>query len=262
MKLEPLAEHALAWLFPRRCPLCGDVLGEDALYAAVCLDCAAQESRLRHTPPRLPATEHDLSGLWGASGAYYYADEIRHAILLCKRYGHPWYSRELTDLLLVHAFGARPAAAPGDRPIYENPTGLPLYHGIVPVPPRSGNPRLNLPDRMAKRLGQVLDIPVLRVLYITRKLLPQKNLDAEERRQNVKNAYAVPSGVDLSGKRILLVDDVITTGATISQCALALQLAGAESVFAVCLAAREDLPKEKQPQEKAKKGRSIPARQE
>ena len=74
---------------------------------------------------------------------------------------------------------------------------------------------------------------------------PQKNLDLAARMQNTKNAYACRPGTDLSGARVLLVDDIITTGATVSACALALLQGGAASVFAVSVAAKEDLPPEK-----------------
>ena len=242
-----LSERAAALLWPRRCPLCGALLGADAAFAAVCPDCAGEEQRLLHTPPRLPATEHSFTALAAAYGGYYYTGEIRHSILLCKKYQNPWYARELADLLAVRVFGALPAKAPGRRPQYSNVTGLPLYNCLVPVPPHlGGSARDGLPYRLARRLGQVLDIPPLPVLTVTRALKEQKSLGREERLRNVRGAYAAGPGTDLTGKRVLLVDDIITTGATASACALALQMAGAESVTALCLAADEELPKEKQ----------------
>lgn len=241
------AEPLLALLFPRRCPFCGAVLGQDAVAAAFCPACAAEERRLLHKPPRLPETEHDFYALSGAAGAYYYADAVRRAILLCKRGNHPWYSRELADLMAVRIWHAEPAPQPGRRPTLDNASGIPLYSCIVPVPPREpakGTP--GLPLLLARRLGQVLDIPVQQVLHPTRALRPQKQLNREERLQNTRDAYAALPGTDLTGRRVLLVDDIITTGATVSACALALAQAGAADVFAVCIAADEELPKEKQ----------------
>ena len=60
---------------------------------------------------------------------------------------------------------------------------------------------------------------------------------------NKKDAYACRPGTDLTGKRVLLVDDIITTGATVSACALALLQAGAVEVTAAAVAATEELPK-------------------
>lgn len=248
--LSALGERAAALLYPRRCPLCGALLGADAVFAAVCPDCEREERRLAHTPPRLPGTEHSFTALAGAVGGYYYAGAVRSAVLLCKESGNLWYARELADLLAVRVFGAAPARAPGRRPVYQNLTGLPLYSCLVPVPPREGAAANSLPALLAKRLGRVLNIPVRPVLRVTRGMQPQKTLSKEERFRNVRGAYAAKPGADLTGQRVLLVDDIITTGATVSACALALQLAGAAEVAALCLAADEELPKEKRPQEK------------
>ena len=130
--LEPL----LALAYPRHCPLCGTVLEQSAWKAAVCRSCIPEAERLRHLPPRLPVTEHAFYAVNTCAAAFYYADSVRHAILLCKENGNPWYARELADLMAVLIFGAQPARAPGYRPVYENLSGISLYSAIVPVPPR------------------------------------------------------------------------------------------------------------------------------
>lgn len=254
-----LGKRLTALLYPRRCPLCGVVLGADAVQGVLCPVCAPQAARLAHQPPRLQSSEHHFYALSGAGAAYYYAGEISYAILRCKGYGNPWYARELADLVAIRLYGAQPAAAPGRAPSLQNPSGLPLYHLIVPVPPRdprSKSPRL--PTLMALRLGQILGVEVAQVLHATRKLRVQKELTREERLQNTRDAYAALSGVDLTGKRILLVDDVITTGATVSACALALAQAGAFDVFAAAIAVDEQLPASLQDiQEQQKPARII-----
>lgn len=243
---KPNWDRLLALVFPRRCPFCGTVLGPDMVDGAFCTACAAEEKRLRHMPPRVPGTEHDFYALSGAVSAYYYADQVREAILLCKRGGHPWYSRELADLMAVRIWGAEPSKTAGDCPKIDSLSGMPPYNRIVPVPARENTVGASgLPLMLAQRLGRILNVPVLSVLHTTRKIQPQKKLNREERRKNTKDAYAVADGVDLSGKRVLLVDDIITTGSTVSACALALLRAGAADVFVACLAVDEELPKEK-----------------
>lgn len=64
--------------------------------------------------------------------------------------------------------------------------------------------------------------------------------DAKQRRENVAGVYALDDGADVSGLRILLVDDVVTTGATMSEAARILRKEGAKSVFGVTLARHED----------------------
>lgn len=237
-KWQSYGERAAVWLFPRRCPFCDTVLGQDAANAIFCPTCAERAKELYHTPPRLSQADHDLSAVSGAASALCYEEEARAALLRCKLYGRPWYARELADLILVQVFGADPAQGPGFRPQDNNWTGLPRYHMIVPVPPKQterGKP--SLPLLLSKRLGAVFGVPVVKALHVTRPLQPQKALAREDRFRNVRGAYAAKEGMDLTGKRILLVDDIITTGATVSVCALALLEAGAADVFAVSVAA-------------------------
>lgn len=232
-------------LYPRRCPFCGALLGQDAVYGCVCPACQAEETRLRHIPPRLPEGEHALSAVSEAAAAYYYADTVRSAILLCKRGGRLWYARELADRMAVLIFGVLPAQRPGDKPVYMSVPGMPMYSCIVPVPPRQPLPGVpGLPLLLARRLGAVLGIPVETPLYVKAKGRPQKELTREERLQNAAGAFTCKTGTDLSGKRVLLVDDIITTGSTASACALALLQAGADSVTAAAIAVSEEMPKQ------------------
>lgn len=248
------AEYGAALLFPRRCPFCGALLDASSGQGNFCAACAAEEERLAHLPPRLPDTEHAFYAVHSAMAAYYYEGAVRSAILLCKRGAHPWYARELADCMAVRIWGAKPAAVPGRRPRYEGVPGFPLYHGIVPVPPHQPVPGVpGLPLLLARRLSILLKIPVMTPLRARRAAQAQKGLTRPERIRNVKDAYTCCRNADLSGKRILLVDDIITTGATVSACALALMQAGAIEVTAAAIAADEELPKEKQiPTEKHK----------
>lgn len=75
------------------------------------------------------------------------------------------------------------------------------------------------------------------------RLLQKKNseqmqhmLGAEARRQNIRNAVSVGKGRELSGKKVLLIDDIITTGATIGECSAILRMNGAASVYAASAA--------------------------
>ena len=238
------AERLAGWLWPRRCPLCGALLGPDAADRLLCPRCAPAAAALAQTPPRLPEGAYAFYALGGAAAAFRYEGPVRRAILRCKGRGDPWYARELAALIAVRVYGAAPAPRPGGRPQPEPIAGLPAYHLVVPVPPR-GRGGSRLPVRLARRLGRVLGVPAASPLRTTRPMRPQKTLDRAARLENTRGAYACRPGTDLSGMRVLLVDDVITTGATVSACALALLQAGAVSVFAVSVAA--DPPPSPQP---------------
>jgi len=92
---------------------------------------------------------------------------------------------------------------------------------------------------IAARLSRALGIPFLRgALARTRSVPPQVGLPRDEREKNVRGAFAVDRKVRgrVEGMRILIIDDVLTTGATLNDCARALVQAGAHKVSALTLA--------------------------
>lgn len=89
-----------------------------------------------------------------------------------------------------------------------------------------------------------------RALVRSRYTESQFSLTPRQRRQNVRGAFRVPSAEAVKGRHILLVDDILTTGATARAAALALQRAGAETVWVATLSrARRDVPVHTQPTE-------------
>jgi len=111
---------------------------------------------------------------------------------------------------------------------------------ILPVPmywARKLARGTNSPEVVARCLAQQMRIPVsCRTLRRYRNTLPQKDLPVGQRFRNVRGAFAVRRSYDLQGARVLLVDDILTTGATCSEAAGVLIKAGAAMVAAVVIA--------------------------
>jgi ComF family protein len=110
---------------------------------------------------------------------------------------------------------------------------------IVPVPlhadrlrERGYNQAALLAREMGGRLGIAVDE---KALLRRRPTAPQAKLDAKQRKDNVRDAFHCSSDA-LADKRVLLIDDVCTTGATLDACAIALYESGARSVQALTLA--------------------------
>ncbi|MEG1752683.1 MAG: ComF family protein [Christensenella sp.] len=82
-------------------------------------------------------------------------------------------------------------------------------------------------EMLAYYLNVLTGVPCERLLVRTRDTKPQYKLNARERWQNVHGAFALESGIDVCEKNILLLDDVYTTGVTISECMQVLAAAGA-----------------------------------
>ena len=226
---------AAALVYPRRCPFCDRVLG----WLPDCPDCAAELAKLRRAVPRLPATEHILRDVTGAAAVWRYDGCVRQAILRFKNGGRACYGESLGAEMARAVFGCN----------YDLHHGIITFNGalplarfdlVVPVPSSARGRGYEPPELLARPIARGLGVPLgARVLCKTRATHTQKGLSAAQRLQNLRGAFRVESAAKVEGRRVLLVDDVITTGATVSSCAEALMKAGALEVFAVAAAHTE-----------------------
>jgi ComF family protein len=235
--LDPL----LDLVFPAVCPVCA-ARSDDPVHRPFCGPCwAALPIGLA---PGCPVCGEPFPGLAGAlpcdacrrtppSYAFaravaQYRDGMREAIHALKYGGRPVVATPLGRLLAEAAPGALPAP-PGD-----------WAEGLVPVPlhpARLSERGFNQAELLAAPCAARWRLPVLgRVLVRTRPTRPQTDLDAAARRANVRGAFAVPRPAEVAGRRLLLVDDVLTTGATAGAAARALRAAGAAAVGVLALA--------------------------
>lgn len=108
---------------------------------------------------------------------------------------------------------------------------------IIPIPLHSAKLRkrgYNQAAIVAKELGKLMSLPVsVKLLKRMRGTNPLKTLDPAERKRNLRKAFAVEDEERelLKGKRVLLIDDIYTTGSTMDEAAKILKGAGAEKVF-------------------------------
>jgi ComF family protein len=156
-----------------------------------------------------------------------YDGKLREAVLHMKR-----ASREALSL----AIGRLLAQRRGEQLAQFRP------NVVVPVPMhwwRRLRRGANSPEILAECLGHRLKLPVARLLIRGRHTRPQKDLPPRERFANVRGAFHVRGaiGTRWKGSHVLLVDDILTTGATCSEAARVLKLAGAAAV-AVAVVAR------------------------
>ncbi|HUO04770.1 MAG TPA: ComF family protein [Candidatus Binataceae bacterium] len=148
----------------------------------------------------------------------------------------------LPRLIRRHKYGLDQAA--GRALIEFLGAGLPLsadaYDIVIPVPLhwrrlwwRGFNQAALLGEEIAARLGRPLDATVMaRKRYTS----PQTSRHHDERVRNVRSAFVVKRRDRIKGRRVLLVDDVMTTGATVNECARAILAAGAVRVDVFTLA--------------------------
>jgi ComF family protein len=145
--------------------------------------------------------------------------------------------RELIHLLKYD--GMKPLAGPLGEYLSR---ALPLdekFDAVVPMPlhwRRRLERGFNQAALLAKHLSRRRRIPVLNTVRRIRATRTQTGLTNARRRENVRGAFRARRGRPLEGLRVLLVDDVMTTGATASACAAVLKRAGARSVTLLTLA--------------------------
>ena len=111
---------------------------------------------------------------------------------------------------------------------------------IIPVPLhhlKKADRGYNQSFYITKGLNNILHIPVnQRIIKRKRFTQSQTNLDMKEREQNIKDAFALRRDSKIKGKNILLVDDVVTTGATVRECGRLLLNNGANKIFVAAVA--------------------------
>lgn len=110
---------------------------------------------------------------------------------------------------------------------------------IVPIPLHPDREKIrgyNQAELLARHLAKAVDYPLeLNALFRQRATAQQVSLKGEARQNNVEDAF-VAHPAKVRGKRILLIDDVCTTGATLNAAAFTLLNAGAQAIFAYCVA--------------------------
>jgi ComF family protein len=110
---------------------------------------------------------------------------------------------------------------------------------LVPVPigPRRLRERgYNQAELLAEAIGKVMNVPVMPVLERIKEGPSQTQLNVAQRRANVRDAFRVRADLNPDGLRLLVIDDVMTTGATLDACARMLKSSGAAKVFGMTIA--------------------------
>ncbi len=223
LKTPSFWERLIRLLYPVKCMVCDTLLKEDSpLY--FCEACYKTIPRFEKGFVKNPA----LPYINGMTAAFYYEGGIDKAIHAMKFNHQPKLSATMGYLLYEQI---------------KRESVVPEFDIIVPVPmhPRKRRRRgYNQAELVAKELSTYLGVPVCAdLLYKTRMTHPQSRLKREERLHNMEGAFSIHDHNELTGKIILLVDDVVTTGTTLNSCAKILYEKGASWIFASVIAIAE-----------------------
>lgn len=230
MRPAEIKEWLLDLVFPKFCADCG-IEG-----SFLCRDC---RQKLRFRAPSCPiCSKRNLTGILCANcqeksglrrflAPFSYRDPIARKLIRAYKYERVRelkiiFAEEITAFLNFYGIRPRPGSA------------------LVPIPLHRSRERergFNQAALLAEELGARLNIPVVKTLARRRPTEHQTLMPSyEARRENVAGAFRIISPETIRAKTAILVDDVSTSGATMSEAARALREAGAHSVWAIVIA--------------------------
>ena len=222
-------KNSLLWLvFTNRCKYCNTLIKKDEELCEECKEnlpeikgekckyCGAEKKRCNCKKHR---TEYD-----GITAPFYYEDSIALAVRRLKFYGKDF----LADIF---------AEKMAER-VKEDFKDV-EFDFICYVPFTASQKlqrKYNQSELLAEKLSEKLDVPLNNIMVKLFDTNSQHKMNFKYRAGNVFGVYDVNEKVDVTGKTILLVDDVRTTGATLNDCARILKIRGADRVYCTIIA--------------------------
>lgn len=218
MKLTILYHDLIAFLYPNRCLFCAKLIAPDQSYCDDCgrrlIPCSAHPKL--YAVGEIPQTD-------GLISVYRYNATSKAAIFRLKFHG---------DRSVV-----KPVASFMSRAVHQYYAASRMPDTVIPVPMHRAHERkrgYNQSALLARQIAENLNLSYSdRLLYKIKRTKKQHDISHRDRKSNLEGAFFAPDPAALHGRRILLVDDICTSGNTFYQCARTLKEAGAAE--AVCV---------------------------
>ncbi len=204
-------------IYPTVCGICGEISKED-----ICNKCKVKIKEYQRSKKHIYLTKNFDTHMY----LFDYQGIIRQKILQYKFGEKTYISRCFSKVIL------------NDKKICRF---LKNYDIIIPVPisikrkkKRGYNQSELIAKQLAKQMRNLKYIP--KVLYKIKDTIPQSILDKEKRIENIRGAYYIKNGEILKNRKILLIDDIYTTGSTVNECSKIVKQAGAKEIGIFTLA--------------------------
>lgn len=200
-------------VFPERCPYCKDVVKP---LETACEDCKKTVEK--------DIYKKLIRGDYRVLSAVQYDGICKDAILKLKFGKKKQYAYQLAKLM------AEKLQAELEAVSFDVITFVPLHKDTLK------ERGFNQSGLLAKYLSELLGIPCEALLKKTKKNKPQHECLGKKREENVTGVFKCIAKANIEGRKILLVDDIVTTGFTLAECAQTLKEKGAEDIFCVTFA--------------------------
>lgn len=225
--IKQYQEYLLELLYPNVCPFCGKISIE-----GICKQCIGKIQYVQEPlckkcgkPIKDEQEEYCLDckekkrSFDQGKALWIHRTPVKQAIYKYKYHNRRIYSRIFAEELYR---------------VYQDKLLRWDVQAIIPIPLHKKRKKMrgfNQTEEIAKKLEEKTGIPMLPDLLVRVKAtVPQKKLESQKRNENISNAFRIRRGREIP-RRILLIDDIYTTGSTINEAAKILKLAGAEHVY-------------------------------
>lgn len=213
--MNKIINKFLDLIFPPRCILCSKILPMD-FENMVCKEC---ENGINFSIQNRPIIQ--IGGeLAECLSVFKYDGKIRDLICKFKFYGYQNYAEYFSQIISKEI----------KNRMLENNMKFDVISAVPLSKKRKSERRYNQSELLARLISENLKIPYKEVIIKIKDNFPQHELSSEERAINVRGVYKAINFKDIKGKKILLCDDIITTGNTLKECVKVLKFAGAESI--------------------------------
>jgi len=236
-----LVDGALELVYPRHCAGCGMSLHDESdcteffcaaclkdlpfISAERCLKCGHQLAQYTKTSPRCPSCEGKSLFFKSATAPFRYEGIARELILQLKLGKQTFFALPMSRYLIEHLETHRLPVA---------------VDAVVPVPlhwRRALKRGFNQSQLIAEQVAGHFRLPLQnRCLRRKRATPSQTAAGKQQRMENMRGVFAVRKNARIAGKRLLLIDDVLTTGATCAECSRMLIEGGAKAVYVATVA--------------------------
>jgi len=225
----------LDWLYPPTCISCKVLFPLNAPERFVCDDCRGLFEPVAAPFCKCGApTEAAVSNCTHCRGRKFYFSHNISAFT---------YDELMSELINDMKFNSKKRIAQGLGLLwakeYSGRATLPQADFIVPVPmhrKKQSERGFNQAETITIPLARALKIPMRLILRRVFDTIPQSEVHPSLRAENVKDIFEITNGEMVKGKKIILTDDIFTTGASLNECAKALKKAGASHVSCMTLA--------------------------
>lgn len=216
--MNSIINKLLNLLYPPKCMLCRKMLKENEI--GICREC---RKKLYIIP--ISEQRRDIERIELCVSPFRYEAEVRDSLLRYKFRGLTSYGKIYADFIA--------------KAIDETRISCDIITWVPLSKKRLRKRGYDQAEIIAECLSEIIDVPCEKLLEKRVDNKPQSSTgSAEKRKANAAGVYSCPAPEKLTGKTVLLVDDIVTTGSTMSECAKVLIASGCVSVFGAAAASR------------------------